>query len=69
LLVNDNLVDVLREPVVRHGQVPCTHTHTQTYRQTDIQTDMRCTLPSYGIGDLGVSSGIDSNSDAREMFS
>jgi len=30
---------------------------------------MRCTLPGQGIGDLGVPSDIDSNSDAREMFS
>jgi len=31
--------------------------------------EIRCTLPGEGIGDVSVLSGIDSNSDAREMFS
>jgi len=30
---------------------------------------VRCTSPGEGTGDLGVPSGTDRNSDAREMFS
>jgi len=42
-------IDVLREPVVRHGQVPCIQTHTdvQTDRQTDRHTDIQTHMQTY----------------------